>query len=142
MYYRIYYVNLLARSIKARADCFSAKFSNLAQARLTCKVLCFALSIKRKTLATFFSCCSCCLYYVCESLMRSRGVCLHIYLGLSRIKIMSRAWWSFNCCIKSLKIHKRECLYLLWIKERSCPWTWSYHVIMIISFLLKVAIGC
>ena len=29
------------------------EFSNLAQARLTCRVLCFALSIKGETLATF-----------------------------------------------------------------------------------------
>ena len=39
--------------LKTRANCFSAKFSNSAQARLTYRVLCFALSIKGKTLATF-----------------------------------------------------------------------------------------
>ena len=32
---------------------FSAEFSNSAQTRLTCMVLCFALSIKGKTLTTF-----------------------------------------------------------------------------------------
>ena len=32
---------------------FSAEFSNSAQAYMTCKVLCFASSIKGKTLATF-----------------------------------------------------------------------------------------
>ena len=32
---------------KARADCFFADFSNLAQAHMMCRVLCFALSIKR-----------------------------------------------------------------------------------------------
>ena len=36
---------------------FSTKFSNSAQARLTCRVLCFALRIKGKTLATFYGCC-------------------------------------------------------------------------------------
>ena len=82
---------------------FSAEFSNLTQARLTCKVLCFALSIKGKTLATFYSGCICCLCYVYESLVRSRGICLHIYLGLSRIKIMSRAWWSVQLLHKELK---------------------------------------
>ena len=51
---------------------------------MTCRVLCFTLSIKEKTLAMFYSGC---LYCVYESLVRSRGVCLHIYLGLSRIKI-------------------------------------------------------
>ena len=32
---------------KARVDCFFADFSNLAQAHMMCRVLCFALSIKR-----------------------------------------------------------------------------------------------
>ena len=27
-------------------------------------------------------------------------------------------------------------------KERSSPWTWSYHVVVVVSFLLEVAIGC
>ena len=89
-----------AQSIEARADYFSAKFSNLARARVMCRVLCFALNIKGKTLATFWGCCLCC---VCESLVRSRGVSLHIYLGLSRIKIMSRAWWSVRLLHKELK---------------------------------------
>ena len=38
---------------EARADCFSAKVSNSAQTRLTCRILCFVLSIKGKTLTTF-----------------------------------------------------------------------------------------
>ena len=100
MYYRIYYVNLLARSIKARADCFSAKFSNLAQARLTCRVLCFALSIKEKTLITFYGCCLCCVY---KSLVRSRGVCLHTYLGFPISRLMSRVWWSLQLLHKEFK---------------------------------------
>ena len=79
---------------------FLHNFSNSAQACLTCRVLCFDLSIKGKTLTTFYSYC---LYCVCESLMRSRGVCLHIYLGLSRIKIMSRTWWLVRLLHKELK---------------------------------------
>ena len=43
----------ISRSIEAHADCFSTEFFNSAQARLTCRVLCFVLSIKGKTLATF-----------------------------------------------------------------------------------------
>ena len=39
--------------VEACADYFSAEFSNSAQACLTCRVLCFVLSIKGKTLATF-----------------------------------------------------------------------------------------
>ena len=78
----------LDQSIKAQVDFFSTEISNSAQARLTCRVLCFALSIKEKTLTSFLCCCLCCVY---ESLLKSKGVCLNIYLGLSRIKIMSRA---------------------------------------------------
>ena len=36
------------------------------------------------------------LYCVCESFVRSRGVCLHTYLGFPRFKIMSRTWWSIQ----------------------------------------------
>ena len=43
----------LARSIETWAECFSVEFSNLAQAHITCRVLCFVLSITGKTLATF-----------------------------------------------------------------------------------------
>ena len=68
---------------------FSTKFSNSAQARITCKVLCFTLNIKGKTLAMFYGCCLCCVY---ESLVKSRGICLHTYLELSRSRLMSRAW--------------------------------------------------
>ena len=75
--------------IEARTNCFSAEFSNLAQARLTYRVLCFALSIKGKTLATFCCCCLCCVY---ESLVRSRGVCLYTYLGFPISRLMSRVW--------------------------------------------------
>ena len=93
---RIYYVNLhgLIDRSKIRLDrsklvqiVFLQIFSNSAQARLTCRVLCFVLRIKGKTLATFLCCSLCC---VCESFVRSRGCCLHTYLGFSRFKIMSR----------------------------------------------------
>ena len=127
-------------SIEVRVDYFSAKFSNSAQAHMTCKVLCFALSIKGKTLATFSGCCLCC---VCESLIRSRGICLHTHLGLSRSRLMLRAWWSFQLLHKEFKEkHKWEYLWLLWIQERSNSWTQSCHVVVVISFLLEVAIGC
>ena len=80
-------------------------FPTQAQAHMMCRGLCFALSIKEKTIATFYSCCLCCVY---ESLVRSRGVCLHIYLGLSRSRLMSRAWWSFQLLHKELK-EKHKC---------------------------------
>ena len=59
---RIYYVNLhgLIDRSKIRLDrsklvqiVFLQIFSNSAQARLTCRVLCFVLNIKGETLATF-----------------------------------------------------------------------------------------
>ena len=75
-------------------------FPTQAQAHMMCRVLCFALSIKEKTIATFYSCCLCCVY---ESLVRSRGVCLHTYLRLSRSRLMLRAWWSFQLLHKELK---------------------------------------
>ena len=119
---------------------FFAEFSNLSQDCMTCRVLCFALSIKRKTLVTFWGCC---LYCVYESLVRSRGVCLHTYLGFPISRLMSRAWWSFQLLHKELKEkHKWEYLWLLWIQERSSSWTRSCHVVVVVSFLLEVAIGC
>ena len=75
--------------IEARVDCFSAEFSNSTQAHMTCRVLCFASSIKGKTLAMFQQLLICC---VCESLVRSRGVYLHTHLELSRSRLMSRTF--------------------------------------------------
>ena len=49
----------------------------------------FCLKYKRKTLTTFQRLLICCM---CESLVRSRGVCLYTYLGLSRSRLMSRVW--------------------------------------------------
>ena len=114
-------------------------FPTQAQAHMTCMVLCFALSTKGKTLATFLCCCLC---YVCESLVRSRGVYLHTYLGLSKSRLISRAWWSLQLLHKEVKEeHKWEYLWLLWIQESS-PWTRSSHVAVVVSFLLEIAIGC
>ena len=78
-----------SRSIETHADYFSTEFSNSIQAHMTCRFLCFVLSIKEKTLATFQKLLIC---YVCESLVRSRGVYLHIHLGLSRSSLMLKAW--------------------------------------------------
>ena len=119
---------------------FLQNFPTQAQARMTCKIFCFALSIKGKTLAMFYCCCLCYMY---ESLVRSRDVSLHTYLGLSRSRLMSKTWWSFHLLHKEIKEkHKWEYLWLLWIQERSSLWTWSCHVVVVVSFLLKVVIGC
>ena len=77
---------------------------------------------------------------VCESFVRSRGDCLHTYLGFPRFKIMLVI--DSVDAFKNLKIHKRVCLCLLGIQERSNPWTRSCHVVVVVSFLLEVAIGC
>ena len=99
-YRKLLFTFYKARSIETHAKCFSADFSNSAQTHMTCRVLCFALSIKGKTLTTFWCWCLCC---VCESLLRSRGVCLHTHLGLSRSRLMSRVWWLLQFLHKELK---------------------------------------
>ena len=107
---------------------------------MTCKVLCFALSIKGKTLVMFQMLLIC---YVYEFLVRSRGVYLHTYLGLSRSRLMSRAWCSLQLLFQELKEkHKWEYLWLLWIKERSNLWTQNCHMVVVVSFLLEVVMGC
>ena len=68
---------------------FFYRISNSAQAHMMCRVLCFALRIKGKTLTTFYRLLICC---VCEPFVRSRGVYLHTHLGLSRSRLMSRTW--------------------------------------------------
>ena len=107
MYCRIYYVNLQG-SISQKLDSidrsswrlFFYRISNLAQARMTCRVLCFALSIRGKNLATFYCYCLCCMY---ESFVRSWGVFLHTYLGFPISRLMLRAWWSLQLLHKGLK---------------------------------------
>ena len=58
------------------------------------------LSIKGKTLAMFWGCSLCC---VCESLVRSRGVCLHTHLGFLISRLILRAWWSIQLLLQELK---------------------------------------
>ena len=57
---------------------------------MTCRVLCFALSIKGKTLAIFSKVVVLCCVY--ESFVRSRGVFLDTYLGFPITRLMSIAW--------------------------------------------------
>ena len=99
----------------------------------------FCLKYKRKNPNHVLGCSLCC---VCESFVRSRGDCLHAYLELSRTRLCQELDDRFSCYFKSLKIYKWECLCLLGIQERSNLWTRSCHVVMVISFLLEVAIGC
>ena len=79
---------------------FLQNFSNSTQAHLTCRVLCFALSIKGKTLATSWGYSLCC---VCESLVRSRGVCLHTHLGFQSQDWCQEFGDQFSCCFQEFK---------------------------------------
>ena len=49
----------------------------------------FYLKYKRENSSHVLGCSLCC---VCDSFVRSRGGCLHTYLGFPRFKIMSRTW--------------------------------------------------
>ena len=48
-----------------------------------------------------------------ESLVRSLRSFLSHKFRIIKEEISSRTSWSFSCCNKRLKIHKRVCLYLL-----------------------------
>ena len=117
---------------------FCKFFPTQPKPSLTFRVLYFTPSIKGKTLTIF-----CWLLMCVESLVRSRGVYFHTHLGLSKSRLMSRTWWSLRLLFQELKEkHKWEYLWLLWIQERSNLWTQSYHVVMVVSILLEVGIGC
>ena len=89
---------------------FFAKFSNSTQARSTCRVLYFSLSIKGKTISTFWGCSLC---GVCESLVRFTGICLYTYIGFPISRLMSRAWWSIQLLLQELKDIQAEVLVLV-----------------------------
>ena len=147
---RIYWLNLqgsidwtLCRLI------FCGFFPTQSKPDLTCRVLYFTPSIKEKNFIYVLEV----VNELCvESLMRSRGVYPHTYLALSRTRLCQEVSDRFNCCIKNLKkiwnlwvesqSHKWEYLWLQWIKERNSPCTRSCHVVMVVSFLLEVVIGC
>ena len=80
-----------------------------------------------------------CVLIFCEI---KRYLPSHI-LGVSKIRdYVKNLVIDSVVAFKSLKIHKRVCLCLLGIQERSSPWTRSYHGVVVVSFLLAVAIGC
>ena len=55
---------------------------------------------------------SCSLSSVCESSVRSKGICLHIHLGFSISRLMSRAWRSIQLQIQELKDTQARVLVL------------------------------
>ena len=143
---RIYCVNLPG-SINRELDStdrnsgrtFFCRIFQLSPSPFNVQSFMFSPRYKRENPNHILGCSLCC---VCESFVRSRGDCLHAYLELSRTRLCQELDDRFSCYFKSLKIYKRECLCLLGIQKRSSLWTQSYHVVVIISFLLKVAIGC
>ena len=85
---------------KLGQNVFLQNSSNLAQARLTCRVLCFVLSIKGKTLATFWLSIMLCMWIFCEI---KRWLPSHI-LRVSKIQdYVKNLVIEFSCCIKELK---------------------------------------
>ena len=80
---------------------------------------------------------------VCESLVRSkRWLPSHILRIIKKENSIQELDDHSVVAIKSLKIYKQKCLCLLGIQENGSPWTWSYHWVVVVSFLLEVAIGC
>ena len=71
----------------------------------------FCLKYKRENPSHFFRVALFCC--VCESLVRSRGGCLHTYLGLSRRRFHLELDDHSVAALKSLQKHKQVCLYLL-----------------------------
>ena len=143
---RIYCVNMLG-SIDQELDStdrnsgrtFFCRIFQLNPSPFDMQGFMFCRRYKRENPSHVLGCSLCCM---CKSFVRSRGGCLHTYLGLSRTRLCQEIDDHFSCCFKSLKIYKLEYLCLLGIQERSSPWTWSCHVVVVVSFLLEVAIGC
>ena len=68
---------------------------------MTCRVLCFTPSIKKKKNPSYVLEVECAMCWIsCE---RSRGVYLYTHLGLSRSRFMLRTWWSLQLLDKELK---------------------------------------
>ena len=124
---------------KLRQNVFFCKIFQLSLNSFDVQGFIFCPRYKRENPSHVLSCFLCC---VCEFFVRSRDGCLHTYLGLSRTRLCQELDDRFSCYFKSLKIYKQECLCLLEIQERSSPWTQSCCVVVVVSFLLKVAIGC
>ena len=79
---------------------FFAKFSNSTQARFDMQGFMFYSKYKKKNpsyvLEVFDVLCV-------KSFVRSKGVYLHTYLGLSRSRLCQELSDRFSCCIKNLK---------------------------------------
>ena len=82
-------------------------------------------------------------YAVCENLLWDQEVFAFTHTsGFQDSRLCQELGGRFSCYNKSLKLHKRVCLCLLGIQEKISPWTRSYHVVMVVSFLLEVVIEC
>ena len=146
MFYRIYYVNLLG-SINQGLDSigrssrrfFFCRIFQLSPSSFDVYGFMFCLKYKRENPSHIFSYSLCCVH---ESFVRPRWLPSHI-LRVSKIQDYVKNLVIVSVvAFKSLKIHKRVYWCLLGIQERSSPWTRSCHVVVVVSFLLEVVIGC
>ena len=147
MYCRIYCINLSGLTDRKldsinRSSCrfFFCRIFQLNPSPFDVKSFMFCFKYKMKKPSHVFYVV---IYAVCMNLLWD----LEVFAFIHTWGFQSQDWCRelgdhFSCCIKSLKIHKWEYLCLLWIQERNSPWTQSCHVVVIVSFLLEVAIGC
>ena len=105
--YRIYYLNLpgsidqeLDSTDRKSCRLFFLQNFQLSPSLFDVLGFMFCLKYKRENPSHVLGCSLCC---VCESFVRSRGGCLHTYLGFPRFKIMSRTWWSIQLLFQELK---------------------------------------
>ena len=131
---RIYCVNLPSSIDRNSCRLFFYRIFQLNSSLFDMQGFMFCLKYKRKYLSHVLGGSLCC---VCESFVGSRDGSLHTYLGFQVSRLCQELGHRFSCCIKSLKIHKQGCLYLLGIQKRSSPWTQSYHVVVVVSFYLR-----
>ena len=86
---RVYYVNLHGSIDRKSCKLFFLQNFQLSPSPFYMQGFMLCFKNKRENPSHVFGCSLCC---VCESFVRSRGGCLHVYLGFPSFKIMSRTW--------------------------------------------------
>ena len=104
--------------IKWLQDLFFCKISNLAQARLTCRLLCFTPSIKIKTLATFYMSLIC---YVLNLVWDLKVFTFIHTQGYQDQDSHQELGDRFSCYIKNLKK-----IWNLWVESQSHKWEYLW----------------
>ena len=131
----------LTRSIENRADRFSAENSNSAQARFNVQGFMFCPRYIRENPSHVFSVLFCC---VCESHCEIQR-CLPSHT-LRVYKLKTHVKSCVNHLVAESKILKKYKQVRLWIakkfKKEGVRGSRSCHVVVVVSFLHWVAIGC